>query len=87
MFIYIFHTTFYALACFNCSRNCDLDIAKASWHAIYRINDRKNLYNTFNLKKKVAEDRNIFNKNISVNWYKILSEMKMHRTVFVSPES
>lgn len=38
-------------------------------------------------KKKVAEDRNIFNKNISVNWYKILSEMKMHRTVFVSPES
>lgn len=60
MFIYIFNTTLNALACFYCSRNCDLDIAKASWHAIYRIHDRQILQN-FQL-KKIAEDRNVFNK-------------------------
>lgn len=61
MFIYIFNTTLNALACFYCSRNCDLDIAKASWHAIYRIHDRQILQN-FQLKKRIAEDRNVFNK-------------------------
>lgn len=75
MFIYIFNTTLNALACFYCSRNCDLDIAKASWHAIYRIHDRQILQN-FQLKKKLQKIETFSIKNISMDWYKILSEMK-----------
>lgn len=86
MFIYIFNTTLNALACFYCSRNCDLDIAKASWHAIYRIHDRQILQN-FQLKKKLQKIETFSIKNISMGWYEILSEMKMHKAVFVSPES
>lgn len=75
MFIYIFNTTLNALACFYCSRNCDLDIAKASWHAIYRIHDRQILQN-FQLKKKLQKIETFSIKNISMDWYEILSEMK-----------